>query len=193
MIKYIGITGVAGSGKDTVARILEERLGSWAKDGDYDWTAEILHLADPLKESVAALLGIPVSVLSDRDVKESIDPLTGLSYRKIMQVFGDVIRGNFGPDFFIKSLDVRASELKYAEYIIVPDVRYPNEADYIRSKGGVLLKVIRPSNPFAIEATHASEASIAHISCHCILDNSQGIGHLENKVNIIAERIANDL
>ena len=192
MVKYIGITGVAGSGKNAVAEILEHELGTFK--GDYDYTARIIPLAKPLKEAIAALFDIPATVLEDREVKESKEKLTGLTYRKIMQLFGtEFVRVHFGSDFWTKRLDQVVKEGEenfYLEYVIVPDVRFQNEADFIKSKGGVLLKVVRPDNPFAIESSHASEAEVNSIQADYVISNISDLGQLENKVLSLIKEIA---
>lgn len=192
MIKYIGITGVAGSGKDTFAKYLSEHLGEWK--GDYDWTIETIHFADALKDAVSLLLGVSRDCLDNRVFKESMCPLLGKTYRQVMQEFGMYARNSFGDDFWVKRLEkeienIAAFDNECVETIIIPDVRFPNEAAFIREKDGILIKVIRPDNPDAIDSSHESERHIKDMSVDCIVSNITDLIALESK----AERIAHAL
>ena len=61
------------------------------------------------------------------------------TYRHMLQKFGtDAIRNNLGEDFWINALFV---DLDYAD-IIVPDVRFLNEAEAIKKRGGLLMIVV---------------------------------------------------
>lgn len=192
VIKYIGITGVAGSGKDTFASCLASHLGEFK--GDLDFTVETFHFADPLKDSLSMLLGVERQLLDKRYFKESTCPLTNKTYRSIMQEYGMWVRTNFGHDFWIKRIEQEVESFlqfdnNYMETVIIPDVRFPNEAAFIREKDGLLIKVVRPDNPDAIDGSHESERHIKDMSVDCIILNIGDLSALERK----AERIASTL
>jgi hypothetical protein len=68
------------------------------------------------------------------------DPIYG--YTQILQWYGtDVARKN-DPDTWVKAVDSRI-KADNPEYAIVTDVRFQNEADYIKKAGGFLVEVIR--------------------------------------------------
>lgn len=191
MTKYIGITGLAGSGKDTLAEMLESLLGTLC--GDYDNTCEIHHLARPLKDSIGALLDIPSSVLDDRKVKESVEPISGLTYRHILQLFGtEFVRTYLGENFWTELLQKKVSQRDYLKYVIVPDVRFPNEAKFIKDNGGLLIKIVRPDNPHAIDLNHDSEKCVNEIIADTIVSNYLGKASVLRQAEIIAKELLNE-
>lgn len=68
------------------------------------------------------------------------DPIYG--YTPILQWYGTEIARKADPDTWVKALDARISR-ENPEIAIVTDVRFPNEAQYIKEKGGYLVKVVR--------------------------------------------------
>jgi hypothetical protein len=109
----IGIGGVAGCGKDTLARILRSKLKNLG------YSCYIDHFAAPLKENADDFLyrNFGVSAFTtDRNEKESIRPfLVGLA---------EVYRKRTSGRFFWKNLIKRNDHLIYTDILIVPDLRF---------------------------------------------------------------------
>lgn len=155
-VKLIGITGKAGVGKSTVATYLHTK---------YPCTYTI-SFADALKESAAKLYGIPVEYFYDPDYKEVVIPYWGKSPRHMAQEFGtEIIREYLGKDFWIQRV---AAVLDNAipdgavydedDTVVIPDVRFQNEADFIIRNGGILIEIRRPGYEGTVGiAGHASE------------------------------------
>lgn len=145
----IGLTGRAGAGKSTVARMLEEHYAF----------AE-LALADPILEMLHALFasaGIDGAWATERGLKEQPTRL-GYSYRHLAQTLGTEWGRGLSPDFWLRVLKLRLDDAQAVggDSIVVSDVRFPNEADFITSRGGVVVRVVRDIAPTA--RPHASEA-----------------------------------
>lgn len=190
MVKYIGIVGYAGVGKDTLARELREHLQTFVND--FDNTCDICGFAVPLKDAITALFMIRTGALENREIKESIEPITGKTYRKLMQLLGtEFCRTVLCEDFFTKLLDNYVNSNPSLKYVIVPDVRFPDEAQFIRDKKGLLIKLIRMDNPHEIAIDHASEAHINHLAVDTIIHNNSTIEALSYKAEKIAEMIKN--
>ena len=63
------------------------------------------------------------------------------------------------------------------------DVRFQNEADYIRSKGGIIVRIVRPG---IISGNHESELKQCEIAADIEIVNDGTIEDLHNKIrNII--------
>jgi deoxynucleotide monophosphate kinase-like protein len=139
----IGLTGYAGSGKDTVG--LEFQSRAWAR----------VSFAEPLKK-----LAIKINPVVEWDRDGTFYRLAdvveskGWEYakfrvydtRRFLQALGQGAREIFGPRFWV---DLAADELqKWTEQaidVVVTDVRYPNEAETIRSfEDGFIVYVHRP-------------------------------------------------
>lgn len=138
-MKIIGIVGNARSGKDTIANIIiEENINPFLnikKDS----------FAKPLKNMACAFFEKDCETLEL--YKEDCESLYGINIRKFYQNTGALMR-QMNEDVFVELMDARLTSIKNdpQAMIIIPDVRFKNEADYIKSfKDAILLKVERPS------------------------------------------------
>lgn len=148
MKKLIGISGKARSGKDTIASHL------WAT---YGFTR--IAFADPMKLAAQAIFGLSQDATWNDTVKEAEIPYWGLSPRRMFQLLGnDALKPVFGNDLWIKRWNITYQQMKETDDIVVPDVRFDHEADFIRSLGGTILHLSRPD--VQAVASHVSEAGI---------------------------------
>lgn len=125
----IGISGVARSGKDTLANGFVEifkHIGVKAKR---------YALADELKREVKPFvkktLGIDVFNLTDEE-KAVVRPF--------LVFWGTHIRRKNNDNCWIEALQ---KHLKSDTLTIVSDIRYQNEADWIKDNGGILIHISR--------------------------------------------------
>ncbi|HBA84905.1 MAG TPA: hypothetical protein DCZ95_12495 [Verrucomicrobia bacterium] len=134
----IGIAGRARTGKDTLAGHMINRHGfvRWA-------------FADVIKHAFMMVPGVSADQLHG-DRKEEIDPHYGFAWRVAMQRFGDTMRG-LNPDFFIQ---VAERALPPEGRVVISDIRFENEAEFVRSRG-LLIHLRRPKAPAV--AHHISE------------------------------------
>lgn len=136
--KVIGLTGYAQSGKDTVGTYLKNVY-------QYQRVA----FADSVRDSVALLDpwiadGIHTFRLSHLLETVGWDEAKVKHYevRRLLQVMGtEVGRMLFGPNVWI---DIAARKAAEHERVVITDVRFANEAEWIRSQDGVVVKVERP-------------------------------------------------
>lgn len=140
MTHLIGICGYAGVGKTTAAEYLSE---------NYDYMP--LAFADPLKEACAAAFGIPLNNFHSSELKEQIDTFWGVSPRKIAQFVGTEMFRNLSNEllsgidtnFWIARLQKEIATNSYSK-VVVSDVRFQNEVDWVVKSGGWILHIIRP-------------------------------------------------
>lgn len=145
----IGLTGLAGSGKTTAARVLETKEG-FAR----------LSFAGPRK-AMARSFGLTTREIAG-DLKEAPGPeLCGKSPRQFMQMLGTEFgRDMIGPDIWINAFKRNGDELRLDEDvrgIVVDDVRFENEVAAIREMGGVIVRIERPGAGSQTGAAHVSE------------------------------------
>lgn len=151
-MRIVGVSGKSGHGKDAIASILVERHGFVR-----------IALADALKQGAAAIFGLSADQLYGR-TKELHDPRWGMSPRKILQLLGtEAIREVFGADTWIKALRVKIDEEAARRFgdlpgVVVPDVRFENEARAVLGWGGQVWRVSRPGVP-AVNP-HVSETAL---------------------------------
>lgn len=152
------------SGKSTIADILV----------DHHWFVRE-PFAGPIREfCIEILIGIGISPGDadhyTRNAKETVIPELGITARRLMQTLGtDWGRRRVHPNLWLmhwqntykiyansrsQSFGVRSTQAEHDAQeqqeplcIVVDDVRFPNEAELIRSLGGQLWEVVRPGTP----------------------------------------------
>lgn len=179
----IGLAGAAGAGKDTVADWLVAHHGF-----------ERHAFADPMKAMLEALfaeLGIDHAHLHERGLKEM--PLPGLhvSARHLMQTLGtEWGRAHLGANWWVKCTELMLGlndlprSAPVHDRIVITDVRFPEEASWIRSHGGVIVRVQRAGATPIPLATHASETQ--YIRADRILQNDGSLADLHDRVDLLA-------
>ena len=188
----IGICGLIGSGKGTVADILVEQHNF-----------EKLSFADKLKDGVSSVFGWNRQMLEgdtddSRKWREETDKFwteeTGetITPRLILQLFGtDCMRNGFFDGIWVSL--VKQELLKNKDKnIVIPDVRFENEAKMIRSLGGKICQVRRGPDPLWFRLykdlgqeptdVHKSEWAWANVQMDYILANDGTPDDLKNLV-----------
>lgn len=138
----IGLSGYARTGKDTIANFLIE---------NYGFTR--MAFADPIREallslnpsvSIADMSHVPLSSAVKSMGWEAVKDLSP-EVRELLQRMGtEVGRNLFGENFWVDLLMKRAIDL--GTNIVIPDVRFSNEADAIRSWNGEVWRINRPGS-----------------------------------------------
>lgn len=171
MAIVIGICGKKFHGKDTIADHYVKKYG-FTK----------ISLGDSLKHAMKNIFGFTDEQLWGNQ-KETKDTYWNATPRDIMQYIGtDLLREQFGKKYphigesiWIMSVRRQIDNLiaRGISKIIVPDLRFPNEEEMIRSFGGKIIRVVRDS--LASTDTHISENSSDQICVdytvhNCVLD-----------------------
>lgn len=195
-MRLIGISGLAGSGKDEVARILVEERKFCR-----------VALADPLKRACAEWFGWSEERLWGPSALRNLPDINwdGLTARLALQTLGSEWGRGMHPDVWVrKALHVYrelSRDTAFGHYtgpgglmyslnwsqpiagVVIPDVRYPNELKAIRSEGGKVWRVVRPGAGLSGEAgEHISERSVNDEDCDRLIDNSGTLVELKEKV-----------
>ena len=139
----IGLCGLAGAGKDTVANFVIKHKGSF----------ERLSFADSVKDVVSTAFGWDRKLLQgdtqkSREWREVEDKFWGISPRKALQLIAtDCFRNIIRDDFWVKAVEKKIKDNPNQNYVIT-DVRFPNEVKMIHQNGGEIWKVRRsPEDP----------------------------------------------
>lgn len=188
----IGICGLIGCGKGTVGDILVE---------EYGFTK--LSFADKLKDGVATVFNWDRAMLEgdtveSREWRETQDDFwsreTGrtITPRLVLQEFGtDCMRHGFDDGIWVSL--VKQELVKYPKKnFVIPDVRFPNEANMIKSIHGEVWRVRRGQDPvwmrmyqdIGVEPkdVHESEWRWANVDFNNIIYNDLGIDELKSQV-----------
>lgn len=168
----IGIAGAKRSGKTTLANALAAHM-------------EATHttFAGPIREFVAKLLDFESVEAMEPHKEEQISWLAGCSPRTMMQTLGT----EWGRDLVHSELWVRRALDRVAgEFVIVSDVRFPNEAKAIRKRGGIVIRVAR--GHASAGDGHVSENPLDGQLVDHELQNDSTVADLLNKVLILVHR-----
>lgn len=162
-MKLIGLTGKARAGKDTIANHL------WL-----DHLYVKLSFAHPLKTAVGTIFGLTREQTWEDELKEVVVPYWGLTPRQMLQKMGtEAIRNTFGGDVWVKRLALSYDAVRNTDNVVISDVRFHEEAQYIRSQGGVIVEVVRNTAGLdGVEAGHVSESGIGSPADFTVENNS---------------------
>lgn len=144
----IGLHGLSRSGKDTAADYLVEHCG-FVK----------VAFAGPLKKAAAEMLGLPLVDMYEGDREKKL-PLYGVSIRQVLQLMGtEFAREMLHKDFWVLRMkqELENLEKKGQGKVVITDVRFDNEAIFVRKHGGTVVVIDRPGLK---RMSHASEAGI---------------------------------
>lgn len=194
MPKFIGICGKARSGKDTLARFLADELEGMGV------TVAIMSMAETMKDMLKPLLETVCPPWYDKyewfgkclngEFKEQgIPELGGLSPRMLMQTLGtEWGRESLHEDLWLRVLQAKIDrDFVDFDYIIIPDVRYNNEGEYINN---MVVHVTRPFTPDVSE--HTSEDGVSEYLIDVEVVNDGGLDELAAAGRIIAEEVMRD-
>ena len=186
----IGICGLIGSGKGTVADILVEQ--GFKK----------VSFADKLKDGVSTIFGWDRAMLEgdtdesrqwreQRDDFWSNETKMEVTPRLVLQLFGtDCMRNGFDDGIWVSTIKKKLLENPTIDYV-VPDVRFANEVDMIRDIGGEVWEVKRGPDPqwlieyesTGVEPTvHASEWKWIKSKKDLVIENDGTLDELKNQV-----------
>ena len=194
----IGLTGLAGAGKDTVADTLVTHAG-FSK----------IAFADALRLEVAGAfnLGGDMSILTDRATKEV--PTNALRFsrcnelrfvermydqhagerpdfdyeewsatprspRQVMQWWGTEYRRAEEENYWTNRVAIRILSAYQGTRWVITDCRFANEARAIRSIGGELWQVMRPGH-MSVEGGHASQNDGTYFKPEAVVMNGSTI------------------
>jgi hypothetical protein len=144
----VGISGFIGCGKSTVADQLTDQFG-FRKDS----------FATSLKDAVASMFDWPRNMIEgdtkhSREWREQVDEwwatklgIPNFSPRLALQLIGtDSLRNHFNEGIWFMTLENRIRKNPDL-HVVISDVRFPNEVEFIKSQGGIMVRVDRGPSP----------------------------------------------
>jgi hypothetical protein len=197
----IGVCGLIGAGKDTIADYLVN-IHEFRRES----------FAGTLKDAVSAVFGWDRTMLegrtrASRAWREQPDAWWSarlgreITPRWVLQHWGtEVCRRAFHDDVWIASLENKLRNT--TDSVVISDCRFPNEISAIRSAGGAVIRVIRGEDPawfvaakqhFAhgsnlpADMPHASEWAWAGTVFDAVIDNNSSMDDLYQHVNDLVQ------
>lgn len=246
----IGINGYIGSGKDTIAKMIQYltmRNGLGSLDGKFypdrsygGGTWQIRKFAYKLKQMASLLTGIPVEDLEKQEVKARelgpewdsmwrVHHATGKGYnvtgeifeesdngtvrferhkltvRQLLQVLGtDAVRDKLHPNAWVNALMADYQPTGEFNHIhdatiypnwVISDCRFPNEAQAIKDRGGVIWRInrgmVQDGKPIKLSGQqyhdlvtkkHLSETSLDNWDFDRTIENDDSLEELLTRV-----------
>lgn len=205
----IGVCGLIGSGKDTIADYLQN-IHQFRRES----------FAHTLKDAVSSIFGwdrelIEGRTRESREWREQVDPwwaerlnMPNLTPRLVLQLWGtEVARKGFHDNIWIASLENKLRKTK--DDVVISDCRFPNEIRAIKDAGGIVIRVTRGVDPEWFElaeivnrgpdkniewrlskdrldnyGVHASETAWIGTDFDAIIDNNaNGLDNLYRQIN----------
>lgn len=165
----IGFSGLKQSGKTTAANLLNIET-------------EFLKLsfAEPVKK-IASLMGWN----GQKDENG----------RKILQILGtDIGRNLINKNIWINHMEEILNKLRNFSYgtlkIVIDDVRFDNEVEWINNHGGKVINIIRPGN-IDLTETHSSEQGISPEKVFRLVINDTTLDQFKRKIKHIFLHVLN--
>jgi hypothetical protein len=207
----IGVCGLIGAGKDTIADYLVN-IHQFRRES----------FANTLKDAVASVFGWDRELLEgrtrhSREWREQVDAwwanrlgMPDLTPRWVLQYWGtEVVRRGFHDDTWIASLENRLR--KTTDDVVISDCRFPNEIDAIKRTGGLVIRVVRGPEPewyplaesvnagptnitwslskdqLAKYKVHASETAWIGTEFDAVIDNNSTMDHLYAQITSLVQ------
>lgn len=172
----LGVTGLIGSGKDTIADYLCTFHGF-----------QRLSFAASLKDAISNIFGWDRELLegttkSSREWREQVDPwwakrldIPHLTPRWVLQYWGtEVCRNGFHQDIWVASVENKLRQAK--DNIVITDCRFSNEVLAIKNAGGTTLRVYRGTKPEWYDDAVALNKGPSHIGWAIAKDKLNRLG-----------------
>ena len=173
----IGVTGKAGSGKDTVGEMLL---------GEYGFVCS--SFADPVKQAASIIFGVELDKFYDRVSKEAIDPYWGITagdaHRSSARTPAAMCSGRtYGPSGGSCPSTKSTSSMTW----LSPTLDLRTRAALIRSMGGTIIHLSRPASERGVKVDHVSEAGSRFLMATTALTTTGTLGDLLKNVCSIVD------
>jgi hypothetical protein len=172
--------GNQGAGKDEICNYLRDKY-SFAKVGFSDPIYALLEEMNPAVYVRSANKYFPYNSLVANhglDWAKRLYP----EIRRWLQIIGtEYGRDVFGPDCWVRALDARIKDLPF---VAVRDVRFENEIDYIRSRGGFIVWVQSNRAPER-DTSHTSEKLVFADHADYTVQNNGTLVELYRQLDVI--------
>ena len=169
--KIIALTGTKTVGKTTIAKAAQ----AWAIN------SRIVSFATPIKEMLWQM-GVPYESLNGKDKEAIIEPI-GKSGRELMQSLGT----EWGRQLIDENIWVFAMQKQVErineDIIIIDDLRFPNEANWVLVNRGIIIELKRDG--VECNDNHSSEQPLPKQFITQSIDTT----NLEDGINKVIDEI----
>jgi hypothetical protein len=183
---FVGFGHRRRVGKDTLAHMVRDEL---AKVGVRSFRDAFAFNLKKTARQLFGYAGLQGAAVYEREPerREVVLPAIGLSPRDLWIKFGDTMRG-IAPDVWIRSVLDNPS---YGgnNVVLVSDVRYPNEVEAIRARGGMVVKVTRKGIPESDDVADSALAAMPDESWDMVVRNDGDLNALAKQAGQLVDVI----
>ncbi|MFF7254823.1 deoxynucleotide monophosphate kinase family protein [Streptomyces microflavus] len=174
----IGFAGAARSGKDTAAQALADT--GWTCRAFADKVRDILYatnllLDEPSYSRGFTTLKYEVDQYGWEAAKEMYPELRRYLQRLGTEGGREILGENVWVDALFRDRDTWGPT-------VITDVRFPNEADAIRARGGLVIAIQRPGQEQIPDAEHVSETALRGYLFDDVILNDGPVTQLHDRV-----------
>lgn len=162
------------SGKDTVANMLVEGYG-YSKIG----------ISYRLKKFFVESFGLTWDDVETPTGKMRYNNDFQCTNREALQKIGHGFRKYFGDDIWLRFLSQR---LRQGGKLVIPDLRYKNEFEFVKKLGGKCVRIDRKAAPRSLHITENQLVLVPDDQWDYIIDNNGSFDHLHLVVEEMLEK-----
>ena len=177
MIKLVALTGAAGSGKSNVAKYLSEgRHSHYGSNVPFVRTK----FSGTLKKMLMQIPNVTIDMIEGKLKEEPQELFGGKTPREVMQTLGT----EWGRDSVYSKIWLDSWERSVCDltYVVVEDLRYLNEAELVKNRGGEIWRIKRPDYQCN---GHISETEMEGIEPDLTIRNSGSLEELHAMIDSI--------
>jgi hypothetical protein len=178
--RIVALAGYRRSGKNTAAEIFRDEL-----------SYQVVAWADLLREACAKLNpiigGAPptrwAEALDQYGYEAAKSSPVGEEFVAVMQRMGtDVGRNLLGQDIWVDALMRRIDAAPPEARFAIADTRFPNEADAVKARDGMVIRIERPGTGEGELGQHISETALAGYPYDAVVQNDAGRKKLAKQI-----------
>ena len=166
----IGFAGKARSGKDTAGKYLVD---------NYQFAH--YYFAKPLKDGAKAMFNLTDEQIEN---KEKVIEPWGRSPRELYQLLGTDVARSIDVRVWIKNAEMFIKK-RAGFSVVITDVRFSNEAEWIRKQGGVVIYLESKTRGINDGTGHASENGLNGDDVDVYIENDGTINQLYEKIEAL--------
>lgn len=179
-VTLIGVHGPLNGGKDTVCDYIIKNYQ------EYNFVQYSFAL--PIKRAAQVMFNFSDAQLTDRELKDECDAFWGFTPRNALQLLRtEYRRMMLREDVWIKRAELEIiKNKKRGQRTIISDVRFENEAAFIRDNGGILFYLEVPGLTRDFRYAHASERGVPFnraTDFKIVNDKTNGLVKLYNEID----------
>lgn len=178
----IAFTGPMGSGKSEAIKTLREQVGLHGRPVILvKFAGPLYEMQEFIYDRVRSVYQRPESFIKDRHLLQWLGTEWG--------------RNTIDKDIWVKLwiADIQRYSQENPEAILVcDDCRFDNEAEVVKSVGGIIVKLSTNRNGERIDtsrATHASENGVSNEFVDYIIENNDTLEHYKNQLTYLYKKL----